>query len=70
VGAAVLVGAGLVDAGTWERALETATPFDGLRAPAAALTLWAVGYPVGLDPFSAVAPAIPREPPFLPVDQA
>lgn len=70
VGAAVLVGAGLVDAGRWERALETATPFDGLRAPAGALTLWAVGYPVGLDPFLAVAPAIPREPPFLPVDQA
>ncbi len=45
VGGAVLVGAGLVEAETWERALDTATPFEGLRAPAAALTLWAVGYP-------------------------
>lgn len=70
VGGAVLVGAGLVEARTWERALDAATPFDGLRAPAGALTLWSVGYPAGLDPFSAVAPAIPREPPFLPVDQA
>ncbi|HSP19207.1 MAG TPA: tRNA pseudouridine(38-40) synthase TruA [Myxococcaceae bacterium] len=70
VGGAMLVGAGLIDRGTWERALDAATPFEGLRAPAAALTLWAVGYPERLDPFSAVAPAIPREPPFLPVDQA
>ena len=68
VGGAVLVGAGLVEAATWERALDAAAPFGGLRAPAGALTLWAVGYPSGLDPFTTVAPAFPREPPFVPVD--
>ena len=68
--ARLLVGAGLVEGATWERALEAAAPFDGLRAPAGALTLWAVGYPSGLDPFTTVAPAFPREPPFVPVDQA
>ncbi|HVP59225.1 MAG TPA: tRNA pseudouridine(38-40) synthase TruA [Myxococcaceae bacterium] len=70
VGGAVLVGAGLVDAGTWDRALETATTFDGLRAPAAGLTLWSVGYPERLDPFADVTPRLPTEPPFVPLDQA
>lgn len=70
VGGAVLVGAGLVDGPAWEGALETATPFEGLRAPAAALTLWAVGYPARLDPFATVAPRLREEPPFVPVDQA
>jgi tRNA pseudouridine38-40 synthase len=70
VGGAVLVGAGLVEAERWERALDAANPLEGLRAPAGALTLWAVGYPPALDPFTTVAPAFPREPPFVPVDQA
>jgi len=70
VGGAVLVGAGLVDEGTWERALETAESFEGLRAPAAGLTLWSVGYPERLDPFARVTPRLPGEPPFVPMDQA
>jgi tRNA U38,U39,U40 pseudouridine synthase TruA len=70
VGGAVLVGAGLVDEGTWERALETATAFEGLRAPAAGLTLWSVGYSRRLDPFAEVTPRLPGEPPFVPLDQA
>jgi tRNA pseudouridine38-40 synthase len=70
IGGAVLVGAGLVEAERWERALDAANSLEGLRAPAGALTLWAVGYPPGLDPFTTVAPAFPREPPFVPVDQA
>jgi tRNA pseudouridine38-40 synthase len=70
VGGAVLVGAGLVERSTWERALDTATAFEGLRAPAAGLTLWAVGYPPALDPFARVDPRLPRKPPFLPLDQA
>jgi tRNA pseudouridine38-40 synthase len=70
VGGAVLVGAGLVARSTWERALETGTAFEGLRAPAAALTLWAVGYPAALDPFAGVRPRVPDEPPFVGLDQA
>lgn len=70
VGGAVLVGAGLVEPSTWERALDTATAFEGLRAPAAGLTLWSVRYPEGLDPFAAVTPRLPGEPPFVPLDQA
>ena len=70
VGGAVLVGAGLVEQSTWERALDTATAFEGLRAPAAGLTLWSVRYPEGLDPFTAVTPRLPGEPPFVPLDQA
>jgi len=70
VGGAALVGAGLVDEGTWERALETATAFEGLRAPAAGLTLWSVGYPERLDPFAGLSPRLPGEPPFVAVDQA
>jgi tRNA pseudouridine38-40 synthase len=70
VGGAVLVGAGLVERGTWERALETATAFEGLRAPGAGLTLWAVGYPPAIDPFVGVAPRLPAGPPFVPLDQA
>ncbi len=70
VGGAVLVGAGLVDDGTWERALDLGTAFEGLRAPAAGLTLWSVGYPGALDPFAGVTPRLPGEPPFVPLDQA
>jgi len=70
VGGAVLVGAGLVDVETWERALDAAAPFAGLRAPGGALTLWAVGYPGRLDPFAGVSPNLPGVPPFVPVDQA
>lgn len=70
VGGAVLVGAGLVARGTWERALETATAFEGLRAPSAALTLWEVGYPEVLDPFTGVRPRLPDVPPFVGLDQA
>jgi len=70
VGGAVLVGAGLVEQSTWERALDTATAFEGLRAPAAGLTLWAVGYPAVLDPFGDVGARLPGEPPFVPLAQA
>jgi tRNA pseudouridine38-40 synthase len=70
VGGAVLVGAGLADEGTWERALESATPFQGLRAPAAGLTLWEVGYAAKLDPFAGITPRVPGVPPFVPLDQA
>jgi len=70
VGGAVGLGAGLVDRGTWERALETASAFEGLRAPGAGLTLWAVGYPPALDPFVGVRPQLPAGPPFVPLDQA
>jgi tRNA pseudouridine38-40 synthase len=70
VGGAVLVGAGLVARSAWEDALETATAFEGLRAPAAALTLWAVGYPAPLDPFAGVRPRLPDAPPFVELDQA
>ena len=70
VGGAVLVGAGIVEQDAWERALDTATAFEGLRAPAAGLTLWEVGYPAALDPFAGVRPRLPGEPPFVPLDQA
>ena len=70
VGGAVLVGAGRVDGVTWERALDRASPFPGLRAPAAGLTLWNVVYPAALAPFGAVRPRLPGAPPFLGVDQA
>jgi hypothetical protein len=70
VGGAVLVGAGLVGRSTWERALETATAFEGLRAPAGALTLWEVGYPPALDPFAGVRARLPDGPPFVALDQA
>ena len=70
VGGAVLVGAGLIERSAWESALDTATTFEGLRAPASALTLWAVGYPAALDPFADVDPRVPGEPPFVPLDQA
>jgi tRNA U38,U39,U40 pseudouridine synthase TruA len=70
VGGAVLVGAGLVARSAWERALETATAFEGLRAPAGALTLWAVGYPAPLEPFAGVRPRLPGGPPFVELDQA
>jgi len=70
VGGAVLVGAGLIERSVWESALDTVTAFEGLRAPASALTLWAVGYPAALDPFAGVDPRVPGEPPFVPLDQA
>ncbi|HZJ54089.1 MAG TPA: tRNA pseudouridine(38-40) synthase TruA [Myxococcaceae bacterium] len=70
VGGAVLVGAGLASEATWERALDSAAPFEGLRAPAAGLTLWEVGYPAQLDPFAGLAPRLPGVPPFVPLDQA
>jgi tRNA pseudouridine38-40 synthase len=70
VGGAVLVGAGLVDEGTWQRALGSAVPFEGLRAPAGGLTLWSVDYPGRLDPFAGVSPRLPGAPPFVPLDQA
>jgi tRNA pseudouridine38-40 synthase len=70
VGGAVLVGAGLLEMRTWERALDEAARFDGLRAPAGGLTLWGVHYPERLDPFAGVVPRLPREPPFVPLDQA
>ena len=70
VGGAVLVGAGVVAPAAWERALDEAARFEGLRAPAAALTLWAVGYPPPLDPFATAAPRLPGSPPFVAVDQA
>ena len=61
---------GLVAVETWERAIDDAVPFAGLRASGGALTLWAVGYPGGLDPFAGVSPKLPEVPPFVPVDQA
>jgi tRNA pseudouridine38-40 synthase len=70
VGGAALVAAGLLDTERWERALETAEAFDGLRAPAGALTLWSVSYPDGLDPFAGVPPRLPALPPFVPLGQA
>jgi tRNA pseudouridine38-40 synthase len=70
VGGAALVGAGLVEAAVWERALDTALPFQGLRAPAGALTLWSVRYPERLDPFAGVTPRLPQEPPFESLGQA
>jgi tRNA pseudouridine38-40 synthase len=70
VGGAALVGAGVLDPARWEHALETATAFEGLRAPAGALTLWSVRYPDGLDPFAGVHPRLPGEPPFVPLGQA
>ena len=70
VGGAVLVGAGLAGEDGWERALDTAAAFEGLRAPAAGLTLWAVGYPEALDPFVGATPRVPGVPPFVPLDQA
>ena len=70
VGGAVLVGAGLAAEDSWERALDSASAFEGLRAPAAGLTLWQVGYPARLDPFASVSARVPAVPPFVPLDQA
>ena len=70
VGGAALLGAGVVDPRTWERALESASVFEGLRAPAGALTLWSVGYPGGLEPFTGPRPRLPDRPPFVPLLQA
>ena len=70
VGGAALVAAGLLHTTQWERALEAAEAFDGLRAPASALSLWSVGYPDGLDPFAGVRPRLPDSPPFVPLGQA
>ncbi|MEN9798108.1 MAG: hypothetical protein RL653_1804 [Pseudomonadota bacterium] len=68
VGTAALVAAGLVPESRWEAALETATPVEGLRAPADGLVLWEVHYPPALDPFSPAerqeALGVPPAPPF------
>jgi tRNA U38,U39,U40 pseudouridine synthase TruA len=70
VGGAVLVATGRLDRSAWEAALAGDRRFQGLRAPAAGLTLWEVGYPPALDPFVGHLAPLPRRPPFVPVDQA
>jgi tRNA pseudouridine38-40 synthase len=70
VGSAVLVAAGRLDRSAWDATLEGEAELEGLRAPAAGLTLWEVGYPPALDPFVGHLAALPEAPPFVPVDQA
>jgi tRNA pseudouridine38-40 synthase len=53
----------------WEAALDHGAPIRGLRAPAAGLTLWGVGYPEQIDPFIGAAAGVPGVPPFVPLGQ-
>jgi tRNA pseudouridine38-40 synthase len=69
VGGAMLVATGQLDWPQWEAALDSGAPIRGLRAPAAGLTLWAVGYPENVDPFAQAAVRVPERPPFIPLDQ-
>lgn len=69
VGAAVGVATGALRLDDVNQALEKATLFEGIRAPAQGLTLWEVSYPAAVDPFSkdarASAAGVPRVPPFV-----
>lgn len=68
VGGAVAVARGEVALHDYQRALDQAVEFQGVRAPACGLTLWEVAWPPELDPFTAEerarAPGLPRAPPF------
>lgn len=70
VGGAVGVARGEVSAHDYQRALAEAVEFQGVRAPAAGLTLWEVYWPPGLEPFTAaerrLASGLPSGPPFGP----
>lgn len=70
VGGAALVAAGRLERSAWDAALGGEAGLDGLRAPAAGLTLWEVGYPAALDPFVGHLAEVPRHPPFVPIAQA
>jgi tRNA pseudouridine38-40 synthase len=70
VGGAVLVAAGRLQRSAWDAALGGEAGIEGLRAPAAGLTLWGVGYPPALDPFVGHLAEVPQHPPFVPIDQA
>jgi tRNA pseudouridine38-40 synthase len=65
VGGAALVAAGRLSPGAWRAAVEEATRFEGLLAPAHGLILWALdfGAPSPFPP--GAAERCPREPPFV-----
>ncbi len=64
VGGAVAAARGELDAAVYRRALEEATPFDGVKAPAQGLILWEVRYPDAMNPFFGSTPQLPPGPPF------
>lgn len=68
IGNAVAVAAGALSLEQYQRALETAEPIDGIRAPAEGLTLWEVRYPREVDPFVDDRLAPPRLPTIAPFD--
>jgi tRNA pseudouridine38-40 synthase len=67
-GAVALVAAEIVPEEALQASLAQGVPFPGLKAPAAPLVLWDIGYPPTLDPFPLIeradAPGIPAEAPF------
>jgi tRNA pseudouridine38-40 synthase len=69
VGGAARLATGSLGWHEWEAALDHGAPIRGLRAPAAGLTLWAVGYPELLDPFAGAEARLPGLPPFTPLGQ-
>ncbi len=68
VGTAVAVAAGAISEEAYAAALESANEIARYKAPPEGLTLWEVFYPPAIDPFTAteraVAPGLPREPPW------
>lgn len=68
VGGAVGVARGELSHRDYQRALAEAVEFQGVRAPAAGLTLWEVFWPPELEPFTAEerrrAAGLPAGPPF------
>lgn len=64
VGGAVAIARGELDVELFRRALQTATPFAGVKAPAQGLILWEVRYPPEMDPFAGATPRLPAGPPF------
>lgn len=64
VGGAVAIARGELDVALYRAALERATPFAGVKAPAQGLILWEVRYPDAMDPFAGATPVLPSRPPF------
>lgn len=69
IGGVVATAMGLLPESLWRQALSDATPMAGVKAPGKGLTLWEVGYPREVDPFSPEerreALGVPRVPPFF-----
>jgi tRNA pseudouridine38-40 synthase len=64
VGAAVGLARGELRREDFDAALDHATSFEGIKAPAKGLVLWQVRYGEAMDPFASAVPNLPRGPPF------